>query len=212
VQSLCEWLQIATDGLSTLAKERIWLEIEAHFTEGVEGHQTAGCTEDEARFAALAELGDAHAAAKRFRRRHLTENEAKRAEQIRKNSGRPTWLVGWYLADASVWFLYLPILTRYHVPLVFPAVVVVICAALQTINFFEARRKRPKPDIRQLVSIEILLNACFMLFFVWLGIWGNWGPCLVVSIPIFRWLVPDFLLWSKLGHVDRVWPETPSRA
>ncbi len=144
VQSLVEWLEIATAKLSSPAQGRVRTEIEAHFAESVESHQAAGCSEIEARLVAVAELGEPGASAKRFRRRHLTENEAKRAEKIPKNLGKLTWLVGYYASDALLWFLYLPILTRYHVPLVFPAFVVVLCAGLQTINFFEARRKSPK--------------------------------------------------------------------
>ncbi len=75
--NLSEWLDIATRELVTLAQKRIRAEIGAHFTEAVHSHQVSGSTEAEAQSAALAELGDAHAAAVRFRREHLTNWDAK---------------------------------------------------------------------------------------------------------------------------------------
>jgi hypothetical protein len=212
VQSLCEWLQIATDKLSTLAKERIWLEIEAHFADSVESHQTAGCSETEAALAALAELGDPYAAAKRFRRRHLTENDTKRVGQISQSMRRPWWLFVGYACDALVYLYFLHVLKRLHAPLVFPAVVIFMCAWFQTIGFFVARGKNSKPDLRLLVLIEILAFGCLMLFFVWIGIWGNWGPFFPVSIVLIKSLVPDLRLWLKLGHIEGSGPESPSRA
>jgi hypothetical protein len=212
VQSLCEWLQIATDKLSALAKERIWLEIEAHFADSVESHQAAGRSETEAGVAALAELGDPDAAAKHFRRRHLTEKDTKRVGQISKSWRRPFWLLVGYATDALLYFYFLHVFKRLHAPLFFPAFGIFMCAVLQTIGFFVARGKNSRPDIRLLVLIQILAYGCLMLFFVWLGIWGDWGPCFPMSIFLIRSFVPDLRLWLKLGQVDGVWPESPSRA
>jgi len=210
VQSLCEWLQIATAKLSTPAKERIRLEIEAHSADSVESHQAAGCSEAEARLAALAELGDPYAAAKRFRRRHLTEKEEKKVREVLELSGGRHWLLLAYFVDAFFYF-FLHALKPYHAPLVFGTVAVFVCVGLQTIGFFVARRNGSKPDIRLLVLIHVLLDAFFMLLGVCLGIGRLWGLGLAISIGPIVSLVPDLRLWFKLGQVDGFWPETTSR-
>jgi len=214
VQRLAEWLEIATAKLTTPAQERIRTEIEAHFAESVESHQMAGFSEAEASLAAVAELGDPHAAAKRFRKRHLTEKEAQRIGAMPKYLGRPGSLVMFYITDAFLYFFYLHLLRRYHAPVVFPVVVVVVvmCAVLQTINFFKARRKSSNPDIRLLLLIRILILGCLLLINVWLGIWTEKGPGFGLSIYLTILLVSKLRLWSKLGYIDAVCPETPSRS
>src|SRR5258706_16054168 len=82
VQNLSEGLEIATKGLVAPAKQRISTEIEVHYAEAVDAHLKTGQGEADAQTAGLKELGDAKAASKGFRRRHLTEREAKRLEQI----------------------------------------------------------------------------------------------------------------------------------
>lgn len=75
-QTLPEWLEIATRKLTDVSKDRIRLEIEAHYAEAVEAHRENGLSESTAQTSALAELGDAKAAGKRFRKRHVTERDA----------------------------------------------------------------------------------------------------------------------------------------
>ncbi len=57
-------------------KERIRAEIEAHYAESVREQRANGLSQSAAETEALAELGDARTAAKRFRKGHLTEWEA----------------------------------------------------------------------------------------------------------------------------------------
>lgn len=71
------WLEIATDGLESAAKQRIAQELEAHYTEAVEDHVAAGQSEGAAKGTALLELGDPRAAAVNFHKSHLTDAEAK---------------------------------------------------------------------------------------------------------------------------------------
>lgn len=81
VQTIAEWLEIATRKLAEPAKERIRAEIEGHYAEAIEAHREDGLSETDAQAAALAELGDPKAAGMRFRKQHLTEGE----EQYLKN-------------------------------------------------------------------------------------------------------------------------------
>jgi hypothetical protein len=108
VESLSEWLEIATKDLVPAAKERIAQEIETHFADAVETHLKLGEQELVARFKAVAELGDAGVAGKRFRRKHLTEKEAKRLARAQKDVGRFPWLVFTYLMFAFFCYLVLP--------------------------------------------------------------------------------------------------------
>jgi hypothetical protein len=200
VQSLCEWLQIATDKLSTPAKERIRVEIEAHFAESRENHQANGFSEDEARVASLAELGDPYAAGKHFRRRYLTQNEAWRVGEIAKpTSGRVLLIV-----EAFFYFSVLHDLKRDHASLIFLASAIFVGAVLERSGVFVARRERSKPDIRQLFLIQTLLDGFIMLLFLGLGIWGAWRTAVYFSIWHIIGLVLNLRLWFKLGQIDPI--------
>jgi hypothetical protein len=72
------WLEIATDDLEESAKQRIAIEIESHNADSIAAHLGDGQTESAAQATALSELGDPRAAAKRFKRSHLTKRDAKR--------------------------------------------------------------------------------------------------------------------------------------
>ncbi len=90
-RNLAEWLETATWYLVPAAEARIRAEIEAHYTEAIKAHLAGGASEPAAQAAALADLGDAHAAARRFRREHLTEKDA--TEVARSiNMGRSVFL------------------------------------------------------------------------------------------------------------------------
>jgi hypothetical protein len=78
--TLESWLAIATKKLSPAALERVTLEIQSHFEDATASHQTEGVSETEAKARALEDLGNAKAAARRFRQSHLTKSEARRLE------------------------------------------------------------------------------------------------------------------------------------
>jgi hypothetical protein len=210
------WLGIAAAQLIEPAKERIRLEIEAHFAESRESHQAAGCSEAEARVDAVAELGDPDAAAKRFRKRHLTEKEAMYLEGMVAVNKRTTLL---FFSYAFYGFMYaygihfLHGLKQNHDSFVFPTVAVFMCLCLQTIGFFAARRKSFKPDIRLLLILEILHSGCFavalgMMVGTGMGVGPGWAFCFAVLFGQTRSLVRDFHLWLKLGQVDELWEAT----
>ena len=77
-QSIAEWLLIATKDLCEHAKTRVTLEIKTHYQEAVEAHLAVGESQLGAEAMTLEELGDAKAAARRLRRKHLTAKEVKK--------------------------------------------------------------------------------------------------------------------------------------
>jgi hypothetical protein len=209
-QNLAEWLRMATAKLCLPAQERIRLEIEAHFTESLESHQATGCSEADAQAAALAELGDATAAAKRFRRRHLTEKEAKWVGSRLNYSGPLAFLFALYAFYALSFVCFLPILKRHHASPGFPAGALLLVAALQTMGFFVLRGKIYKPDIRLYVLIQVLSLGCIILFLLWYGMGVTPVAFFMLPGPSIS-LVRKLRLSFKLGQVDDVWPKLPSR-
>jgi hypothetical protein len=214
-QSLTEWLEIATAQVIAPAKERIFLEIEAHFADGVEAHRRAGCSEPDAQLAAVAELGDACQAARRFRRQYLTEKEKDRARQISKNSANRALFLAAYAADIFLYSLYLDFRAQDHTSMVLTNVAFCVGIALQTIGFFVARRNSSKPDHRLLIFIHMLLDCygTFLVILVWPWAWGGgWGLRLALSIGQTVGSIRDLRLWLKLEHNDDMSPKKPSRA
>jgi hypothetical protein len=97
VQNVSEWLEAATRKIAPPARERIRLEIEAHYAESVATHLAGGLSENDAQMAALAELGNVRHAARRFKRQYLTTWQAQNLEACDKNSKNLFYLGGLYL-------------------------------------------------------------------------------------------------------------------
>ncbi len=74
-QSLPEWLDLATRDIAPSAAARVRIEIESHYLEAVKARMDDGFSGPAAQAQALADLGDAPAAARRFRRVYLTKKE-----------------------------------------------------------------------------------------------------------------------------------------
>ncbi len=77
--NVAEWLEQATGSLVPSAQARVRQEIEAHYAEAVQAHLVKGLSEPAAQAAALTDLGNAPAAARRFGREHLTDEDARLA-------------------------------------------------------------------------------------------------------------------------------------
>ena len=82
---LAEYIVFATFGLVASARERIQMEIEAHYAEGVSRRVGEGMPQEQAEIAAARELGVAHAAARQYRKRYLTEEEVSWLRQFEGN-------------------------------------------------------------------------------------------------------------------------------
>jgi hypothetical protein len=149
VWSLSEWLQIATRELTVASKERIRPEIEAHYAEAIEAHRRSDLSEWEAQKAALAELGDPHAAGKRFRKRHLTEFDMDRIEKSVRGA-RSIWnLLRAYFVFCVLTFA-LPfrrnMLEHYHSFPLYLGTAFLVMLALPTACFLVARYNRSRPN------------------------------------------------------------------
>jgi uncharacterized membrane protein len=205
---LAEWLEIATAELTTPAKKRIRLEIEEHFAAAVESHTANGCPETDAQSTALAELGDAIAAAKHFRSLRLTEKEAQYIERMLKYSGGWIRMLLYYAMSLLLCLCFFHLLKRHNAPVAFPATAgAIVFFVIPTISFFVSRRSNPKPDIRLLLLLQILYTLSYMVLCIWWAVRINLAMVgmLVGAWPIFR----DLPLWHKLGKIGGVWQDMP---
>jgi hypothetical protein len=154
VQNLSEWLEAATRKIAPPARERIRLEIEAHYAESVATHLAGGLSENDAQMAALAELGDVRHAARRFKRQYLTTWQAQNLEASDKNSTNLIYLGVFYL-------MFFMTLDKYSLRsssssaarLAFEFLFQV---ALPTTAFYLARRKTGYPD----GWLPLLIRCC----------------------------------------------------
>ncbi len=86
---LPDWLDIATKGLCREAKERIRIEIEAHFKEAFQEQLEKGLTGVNALFAATATLGHPRKARRQFRKTYLTKGQERALEQLKSPGSDP---------------------------------------------------------------------------------------------------------------------------
>jgi hypothetical protein len=209
-RDLLEWLAIATKELAPPAKKRIVLEIEAHYAEAVAAHLAEGLCKSDAAREALAELGDAEEAAKRLRRQHLTECNAKQVEWALKQVGSYWQLLGSYLAfllffleDTQISFIRL---SRRELAVSlsvwFYAFVVV-----PTASFVMVRRK--SKNIGFLFLMQVAMGAflvCSSYFLYGLGHYMGFA-----YLAIICFFLPELRIWLKFRHVANVWDEMPLR-
>jgi hypothetical protein len=76
-QNVSEWLEVATWNLVPSAQARIRAEIESHYAQALQSYRANESSDVAANTTALADLGDARAAARRFSRQYLTIGEAR---------------------------------------------------------------------------------------------------------------------------------------
>jgi len=193
-QTISEWLEVVMWNLVPSAQARVRPEIEAHYAEAAQMHLSRGASEVEATAAALTDLGDAQAAAKRFRQEYLTTLEI---NDLRKQitDSRNTHLaishlvilfcgfftslmslVGWafgFLANMQQFYFFTgPLLLTYLAFVLLDLVAIVL-----------ARRKPTMRLARQFSLLGTIrrLNVCFM--------------SVALSINL---IIGNFLPWSSL--------------
>lgn len=210
VQTLSEWLDIATRKLTDASKERIWTEIEAHYTEAVEAHRENGLSELDARKASLIQLGDARAAAKHFRKRHLTEREEKTLKAA-GNAGRSIWNLllyyGVFLVFTNAYILG-SILTRLHNPWPYLAIQFVLFVLIPTTGLVVARHSGTMPNRHVLLTNAAMdLAHSVLLYFIFVAFspFPFAASSVICSALAFLPCLPRFLfslhLWMKLGRL-----------
>ena len=161
ITSLTEWLDTATATLSAPAKERIQLEIESHFQEAVASHCAQGMTGIEAQARALAELGDAQAAARTFRRSYLTEAEAKvvKMELERWRKGNYLWcclFFGFVLLASETYYLR-------NTSFILSGAAVLIMSAFEMLCLWLARRPFSQANVRLAYTLQMLVSVLFTM-------------------------------------------------
>ena len=196
------WLMVATKGLTPLANDRINPEIEAHFFDAVERHLADELSQTDAQLAALNELGDADAAGKRFRQKHLTVREAKHMEGTLKNSKSFYWL--FHMVFYGI------IITPPHSAIFF-RLAMTVYGCLSAIACYETRRKNHRPHPGLIFSLNILAFASMLIGVLPSSFQGSkiW-PTLNI-LALFLWLGYGYLFWSKLRKTGNLGQEkTPS--
>lgn len=217
VRSLTEWLAVATRGLTDASKDRIRLEIESHYTQAVEAHSANGESESDAQASALAQLGDAHAAASRFRKRHLTEREEKRLKAADKE-GRNIWLL--LVNYASFWlftsgYILEKVFTHLLNPWPYLTLQSVLFIVIPTVCFVVARCSRARPN-RHLVWMRALgdLGPSMFFYLMFTSVSHSslaWN--LFASSVVFLPRLPHFLIslhiYMKVGRFGTISTPTP---
>jgi hypothetical protein len=220
-ETLSEWLDIATRKLAAPTKKRIKGEIEAHYAQAMDDLLHNGSSESAASEAALALLGDANLAAKRFREHHLTEWESQ-VVQLSIKQARSVFAMSLNCVIFVEFALdQLPrrqnALIHYVYPL--PCLVIEFLAmiALPTACFIGARRIRRGPNMRLLLLMQSIsgfvvglgLNQLFMrspsqALFTMNVVMATFLCVRVAAIGAFALLV-----WNQLQLDRGAWSKPP---
>jgi len=214
VTTLNQWLKIATYDLVTPAKERIQAEIEAHYAEAVASHLAhQDVSQAEAEMAALAELGDAPAAGKKFRKQYLSESAVSRLEWRVKWVGDWPFLLCWY--SLSFVFFLLLLCNKENIPIfVFQFIGF---GVLPTILFRIARRQIEKPNAFWACWLAVLEPSLLMSLnfnFVLLNLSHPHEPIfkefVICESLLFFNVCCRCLAWKQTYlRWKQIWPEEP---
>jgi len=82
MQTLEQWLEVATQGLCDSAAARVRAEIGEHYLSALESANSAGVDQRDAERRALHALGEAKVANRQYRRVLLTESEARTLSRL----------------------------------------------------------------------------------------------------------------------------------
>lgn len=215
-QTLSEWLDIAMRKLTDASKQRIRTEIEAHYAEAVEAHREHGLSEAEARSKALKELGDAKAAARRFRKQHLTEREDERLKTSEKMARSIFWLILSYFFFGEFAFDQFPLrrnaLLHFHYQSLGLSLEFVVLIVLPTLCLVIARlgSARPKRYLLLLQPMSGFVAGIFInqLFTADLLLFEYWITALLGLVLLTRFLL-HLRLWIKLGKMGPTQSQIP---
>jgi hypothetical protein len=205
--NLAEWLEQAIGGLVPSAQARIRAEIEAHYAEAVQSHLAGGSVESAAQAAALIDLGDAKAAARRFGREHLTKNDAAILAGLIKKSTRDhvTAAIGLVILISSMSAVAPLILPPGHKPFESFRAILGFCVlyALDVPGTYIGRPGRgvvaaidpPSTSLIQLLRIHFIINLILGVFCLVL----DWSISRTDSDALFSWPF-YFAVFYASGH------------
>ena len=214
VESLSEWLAIATKGLAQAGKQRISQEIEAHYEEALKTHLDQGESKRVAEASALADLGDPKVAGKRFRKKHLTEKEAKRLEWA-TNTGSFRSLLFLYFIFAFLCFVVLLATDSFANPeRHFVLCIVTFCLSntiFPTIIFLMARRGLFRRSISLFpLMLTVSIASSALIFALMMNPSLRFYSFLSTFLTVrgFSWL----RLWNKVHRIGADGNEAPTPA
>jgi hypothetical protein len=216
LHDLSAWLETATWALVPSAQARVRAEIEAHFAEAVQSHLANGLFASAAQAAAVADLGDPHAAAQRFRREHLTIGEAK-AVGARLNAARRTGLLFYALLIvllSSTLVSLLQITEWAFAPaldarfLFLPATIlmlVLICAGLGLAADVLGHRQPTLATTRRIFLIWTIMGLIQQILTITIL------PATLIRVWLFRWLRNEYFggFAEYRSHRPLKFPPTP---
>jgi hypothetical protein len=203
---LREWLQIATAWLANPGKERIRREIQAHYAEAVAAHLTEGLSESEAKAAAVAELGSAKRAGRRFRRQYLTTYEATILDMEMR------WIRGGgMLALNCIFFLVLALSLigdGHRIYMVLIPAGFLLMIVLPTTQFIMAgRNHRPSPRV---VLLSWVPSPCsFVVLMQVRDLMAHGFDWIIVTSLLMMTTILPLICWRRDRKVRRTWPEMP---
>jgi hypothetical protein len=155
------WLKTATRDLCDAAKERIALEIKAHFNDAVAAHEADGKPLAKAQLLALEELGDATEAGKRFKKKYLTVRQYKFIEYqkslvTKKHPQRSLFFIS--LMACAIWgvLFYFKLFTLVDISVLIAFTIIQISTSV-----YDARLIRLLPfkiAIRRICKITIFIS------------------------------------------------------
>jgi len=218
-RGLAGWLEIATDDLAQSANERITREIEPHFADSVEVHLKEGKSDEAARAAALAQLGDPTKAAADFRKKHLTEDEDKLLQSLARRAAKPLLSPIPLLCDALVLIglvFLVSFLRKWHLSWVFVFPPLVAFSGYRLIpRWLFVRIPAGASYFRWLALSNILINVGFALSLsvavysvqndLSAAFLGLWMGCTTLLSPGLR----DWKIWRKLRKSPDGFVEMP---
>jgi hypothetical protein len=195
------WLIFATVELTIPVKKRIQLEINEHYAEAVAAYIREGLSEPDARRKALAELGDPHESAKRFRKQHLNILDSNRFKAFLRepHSVDPLlYMCGLiFVLLMGNQFKLIHIISVYAAS--FFAAIIIPC-----IGKVIARRRRISLFflffLLRIATWAILLGLCYFMFGASLILVGFCGAFAISFLY-------ELTLWLKLRHIANVWDE-----
>jgi len=201
---LREWLQIATAWLANPGKERIRREILAHYAEAVAAHVAEGLSESEAKVAAVAELGSAKRAGRRFRRQYLTTYEATLLDMEMR------WIRGGGMLALNCFFFLVLALSlvgdNHRIYMVLIPAGFLLMIVLPTAQFMMARRN-PRPGPRVVLLSWVPSPCSFVVVMQVRDLMAHgFDWIIVISLLVMTTVLP-LICWRRNRKVRRTWPE-----
>lgn len=199
-QDLSDWLHIATGKLAPAAKERICADITSHYDEAVAERMQSGLPMCAAQAAALADLGDAKAAARRFRQTHLTESEFRLVTRMGESPRRCNWQARVAVEALFCLACLILLLLLYLSPTtdIMEYVVIALLPVLRIIALALARYESAVPTPRALLLMESVHVFSFgMLFLVQIIMFATTSALGWELVVLFGMTVGGFFM---IGH------------